>query len=394
MVKQKVTIFDFDETLTATHTFLIHTLENTSNPYDDMQMAIGAADAKQNIKDGVGNFFKHDKDHLSMIATYHNNPSFIAGFISEIFKKKLTYIETLDPGVPGTAIDRYGVEGVETSFFISYIAEGGASFTNTMRRLYLRGKNDQIESLRRTLLAEGLIEDNTLIHYYDDTPNNFEHAKQLRQLNCNLVAKNTRIFTVLETHGLEMPGDVKGSQPTPLSDNMPFFPENREKIKVIHHNKATLNAALERLRRLHLAKNIESVKPHLENFIHLVEEAMDHKNTDLLHNVVDKTYHLLHNSNASLNDYRATAMTMHGHTNKKLQALGASMLAIGLIIAIVMIAMVGAGVLPVLVLPPIMVLSATHAVFGGYSLFVGREQGLCREMNNIADKEATRRVLH
>ncbi len=394
MVKQKITIFDFDQTLTGTHTFSTHTLENTSNPFDDTQMAIGAADAKQNIKKGVEEFFKHDENHLSMIATYHNNPSFIAGFISAIFKKKLTYIETLDAGVSGTAIDRYGVDGVETSFFISYITGGGASFTSTMERLYQHGKNDQIESLRRILLDEGLIEGNTLIHYYDDTSNNFVHAKQLKQLNCYLVDRNNPIFTVLETHCSDMLGDLSKPQPVFSSDKTPLVSENREVNKVIHHNKATLNAALDRLRRLHLTKNIDPVKPHLEKFIHLVEDAMDHKNTDLLHNVVDKTYHLLQDSNASLNDYRATAMIMHGHTNKKLQALGASMLAIGLIIAIVMIAMVSAGVLPVLVLPPIMVLSTTHAVFGGYSLFAGREQGLCKEMNNIAEKEATRRVLH
>ncbi len=183
-------IFDFDLTLTRAHTF------GMTDGYET-----GKENAKSNIKIQANEYFLHDVDHLSSIATYHNDPAFIAGFVAELLGKELTFIETIASDVHGTAIDRYAVMGLDTPFLISYIStRDGEEYAAIVKRLCVHGKNEQLLSLRRVLLNEAWVEEGSVFDFYDDSENNYQCASQLPQINSYLVSAECPMFTVVEKH--------------------------------------------------------------------------------------------------------------------------------------------------------------------------------------------------
>ena len=423
MSKKTYNIFDFDNTLTIKHTFAFHSRESFYDPSDDIMLA-GEKDAKRNLKEGIGVVFKHDLEHLTAIATYHNNPLYIAGFVAGLLKKKLTYIETHESGTLGTAIDRYAVEGTDLPFLISYITGTDDSFTDTMLQLQKHGKNDQINALRRILLRDRLIEESSVINFYDDTPENFSKAKLLPQLNGYLIERENATFTIQEqflyqaspiaakvTPSANGQVNLFGTAPLPVREisgprfgmglNVPvdklhvpteiLSRHDSEKIIPPVVDQATLKASIAKLNKLVFIKQAKSIKRHVRRLIKQVESIMDDKNIHVLQDVVEKTYQLLHEPDSCLNDYRATANAMKGKAYGKLQILGAIMLALGSAIALILMVAAIAGC-PVAVLAPTAVFSATAFIIGGYGLFAGREKGIFAEMNKIAEREEYYRV--
>ena len=191
-------IFDFDQTLTIQHTFAWYSLDCFNGSFAD-KYAVGEDNSKLNAKKGINVVFKHDLEHISAIATYHNNPLFIAGFVAGLLKKKLAYIKTYTSSTEGTAIDRYSVEGSRVPFLISYITDIEPLFSKIVQRLQIHGKNDQINSLRRIFVNEGLMDENTIINFYDDTNENFEHAACLTRTTRHLIKRGTDTFTIVQS---------------------------------------------------------------------------------------------------------------------------------------------------------------------------------------------------
>lgn len=92
---------------------------------------------------GIEAVLKHNNnDELTAIATYHNNPAYIAGYISRILGKELVFQETFYSTQPTTAINVYQVAGIERPFLISYLPDLGDAFQTKMNQL--AGKNNQI----------------------------------------------------------------------------------------------------------------------------------------------------------------------------------------------------------------------------------------------------------
>ena len=194
-----ISIFDFDRTLTKRHTFPWHSLDSYSVPYVyETIYENGNAEALVNMKAGAHEQLKHDAEQLGAIATYHNNPAFIAGFIAVLLGKKLIFKETLlSNSIPVVAINSYEVEGEEKPFLISYIPALGDAFSKTLEKL--AGKNNQITFLRATLFEKGLIKEDEMIQYFDDSEENFNHAKTLSLVNSHWVDPKNNVFTVIKT---------------------------------------------------------------------------------------------------------------------------------------------------------------------------------------------------
>lgn len=193
MALNVLNIFDFDLTLTKNHTFSTYCLDNWNKPFEECYKE-GQRHAEGNLKKSCISAFKHDDIHeLSAIASYHNNPHFIAGYVSKILKKNLLFQRcklSQDPDVPQTAVNFYSVEGIEKPFLISYIPEKGDNFSRRMEDLC--GKNEQILFLKTILQKKGYISDEVIINFYDDSSVNCRAAESLK--NHNL--RNLNIFKV------------------------------------------------------------------------------------------------------------------------------------------------------------------------------------------------------
>jgi hypothetical protein len=199
-----ISIFDFDQTVTIKHTFYRFAL--VTYPDSGSQLShyeAGRANAEQNMKQGVRERLKHNLEHLSAIATYHNNPAFIAGFIARILGNELKFNKTVFSDVsPRTAIDYYSVEGIETPFLISYIPAANDEFDKTLAQLH--GKNEQLTHLKQIFLTEKWIPDNSVINYYDDSYVNFQCAIPLSLINRHYVDPVMSEFTILATVECEL----------------------------------------------------------------------------------------------------------------------------------------------------------------------------------------------
>ena len=204
-------IFDFDQTITRKHTF------GMAGDYQT-----GGDNADTNKKEGIEELLLHnDSEHLSAIATYHNNPAFIAGFVAKILGQELTLIEKIsfdDPSTDlnGTAIDIYSVNGTTTPFLISYINKPMNEHSFTYSTLHTQGKNSQIRALRDIFLQKGQLEENSVVDFYDDDNNNYDRANELNlpYLSCNLVDKYKPKFTITKRQAC--PNSENGAETTLL----------------------------------------------------------------------------------------------------------------------------------------------------------------------------------
>ena len=279
------------------------------------------------------------------------------------------------------------------------------------------------------------MDENTIINFYDDTNENFEHAACLTRTTRHLIKRGTDTFTIVQSCLSPPPSNRLVAEPsaeTPISHisseatkrplvkepdalftaHPPFrlgpvpklargplaaFRDSQSKVTVDEQHqpkhdvdKESLSAAITKLGELELACHTQSIKRHVMAFIKHVKRLMDHKNKALLYDAVEKTYLLLHEPTSSLNEYRTTAEHLRGHPNQKWRVLGTIMLLLGSAIALLLVAAAVAS-WPIVVLAPTAILSTATLGVGGYGLFAGREKGLHVDMNNIAEQEDLRR---
>lgn len=175
-------IFDFDRTISINHTFNDKRIESyesstsTSDIYED-----GKKHAQKNAKVNIKDWLTHENYKISAIATFHNNPHFIAGYVSHILGKELAFskISYPLPNSTDVAHAEFFVEGVDTPFIISYIPKTDDAFQLTLANL--KDKNTQISALIATLQPSTK---NHPVCFYDDSRENYKQAKQLQDLNC------------------------------------------------------------------------------------------------------------------------------------------------------------------------------------------------------------------
>lgn len=148
------------------------------------------------LREDIALHLKHDANNLSAIATFHNNPAFVAGCIAHTFGKELTLVAThSSSSTPAVAIAEYKVEGARP-FLISYLPYVTAQFNKNMN--LLGNKNSQIEFVRSTLLGRGLITESDVIQFYDDSRENYEAASRLPFIQSNLVKGQAGPFIIEE----------------------------------------------------------------------------------------------------------------------------------------------------------------------------------------------------
>ena len=190
-------IFDFDCTLTKKHTFNDFRLEHYIFS-DNIIVGQNAADGFK--KSGIERFLKHDSQQVSAVATSHNNPDFIAGFIGQILNKKFTLIRTDYLQKPTTtAVNYYEVEGTEAPFLISYLPKYDQAFQSAIAQLKATGKNCQINALRDIYLKNQWVSAESDTTFFDDTKENYEEAKKLPQMIAHLIDPNKPQFSVIES---------------------------------------------------------------------------------------------------------------------------------------------------------------------------------------------------
>ena len=188
-------IFDFDQTVSTGHTFPSCKLEALPPHTDHYQL--GKEHALVNIKKDTGKYLKHDEDNLSAIATWHNNPDYIAGYVATLIGKELTLEKTSISDSKFIAVNHYKVAGVSKPFLISYIPQVKIEFQKAITAL--GNKNQQIGLLQLIMLAQQLIQDDSIIDFYEDTNSNFQDAKRLPYIRSHLVERSD-CFNILETH--------------------------------------------------------------------------------------------------------------------------------------------------------------------------------------------------
>lgn len=175
-----VAILDFDLTLTGKHTFNATQLtKQCPLSFYDKEYSKGAEHAMFNLKSGSKEHFKHDdSEHMSAIATFHNNHSYIAGYVSVLLGGCLTLKETYfsEGGLSASAV--YQIEGIKKPFIISYIPATGDLFNTHIAELD-NNKNQQIKNIRQLWCKLKLAQEETPFSFYDDNANNCIHAHSM-----------------------------------------------------------------------------------------------------------------------------------------------------------------------------------------------------------------------
>lgn len=204
---QVVRIFDFDGTLTKGPSFReTHIDVFPRDAIGATQAYRAGVDYAENKKLGIDSYFRHNLNDISCIATYHNNPNFIAGLVSTILGKELIFEQTeLHKSIEiKIAVNRYRIAG-SPDFFIAYIPHsglpitpeglGGPSFETVIKKL--SGKNDHIAMLLKILSDNNSINQDTSIHFYDDSQEHFNKASSL-PINAHLVDSKNHNFDIVQ----------------------------------------------------------------------------------------------------------------------------------------------------------------------------------------------------
>jgi hypothetical protein len=195
----KISILDFDQTVTVDHTFSKNCLDAMLEMTPAQRMAKGAADAQSNIKVGISSEqapFKFSGDQMFCIATYHNNPDYIMGYLSVMLGKKITAGQTMSDDVHGIAIRECFVEGSDKPLLLSYLPKLGAEFQTTMSKLH--GKNEQIAQLRGVLESGGHLQADDVCDFYDDSQPNIAAAANIFNIRAHQVSREAQ-FRVTAT---------------------------------------------------------------------------------------------------------------------------------------------------------------------------------------------------
>ena len=195
-------ISDFDLTLTKSHTFQTRRFEYFADFKPNEIFNYGFQDSlnfkKNNIPTQLFNF---NNDNLLSIATYHNNPDYIAGFMSGILGKRIDVngvIYTHYYNKPGPSIKAYKVEGTDKSLLISYLDAQSGYFNALINSL--NGKDEQLFHLAQVAGWLELVDAKTHCDFFEDTEKNYHIATQFKDLpnfNAHLVSNETPEFVVI-----------------------------------------------------------------------------------------------------------------------------------------------------------------------------------------------------
>lgn len=175
-----LSIFDFDQTLTKGNTPSSAYRPNEPNRSYQAGRKMAFLQAKKNIE----KYLVHNEEQISAIATYHNNPAYIAGFVSTLLRKDLIFNETIVlPESPPIAIDIYKVTGQEHPFLISYIPD--VAFSKTVSELQETGKNKQLSHLEQVIKEKKILpsDSKAKVNFYDGTEKNCSQAIQHPLIN-------------------------------------------------------------------------------------------------------------------------------------------------------------------------------------------------------------------
>lgn len=192
----KFIISDFDQTITQHHTFSSNkAIINPTAGWKDAQYHLGKSHAQNNLKKNVELFIKHDDFHLCAIATFHNNPDFIAGYMAVLLGKELIYKATISPkSDTEIAIDIFETSGLKKPLLISRLTLTGEAYLNLMNTH--PDKNRQIEHIRAVWEALGYMNKSDLIHFFDDSIHNIKQSASLPHLeNHQVIADSPRFMT-------------------------------------------------------------------------------------------------------------------------------------------------------------------------------------------------------
>jgi hypothetical protein len=189
-----LSVLDFDQTITIGHTFSENSLDSHMQKgldTPDKSLQAGIDDAKHNIKAGIHKDvipFKFSAEAFFSIATYHNNPDFIMGYLSALLGKKITAAKTTTADNGNIALRECIVEGFETPLLISYIPKTGAQFQEAMAKLH--GKNEQIGMITDALKSKGIMKELEPFDYYDDSKANIDAAVAVPYVTAHQVNTN------------------------------------------------------------------------------------------------------------------------------------------------------------------------------------------------------------
>ena len=184
-----VSVLDFDLTLTKEHTYRKSRLDvmQQEGQTAEERIEIGRQAADNNLKDNLKNtsnpLLSLEGDNVFAIATYHNNPDYIAGYYEAISGKTVTPIpDSVKYSEDGkVALRQYQVQGIDKPFTVSYIPALGQDYQNIIANL--DGKNEQMNLIQQTFESSALMNHDDPMHLYDDSRPNIEAA-------------NTRVNTV------------------------------------------------------------------------------------------------------------------------------------------------------------------------------------------------------
>ncbi|KTD46280.1 Uncharacterised protein [Legionella quateirensis] len=187
-------IFDFDLSVTRKHTFKRTQILTTQCPFtfNEQEYHRGIAHAHSNLKAHVNEFLKHDdSDNMSAIATFHNNHSYIAGYMAFLFERHLTLkeIRFSTGGLSAAAI--YQIEGITKPFIISYIPAADDVFNLHIDDLE-NNKNHQINHIRQIWHTLKLAEEDAPVCFYDDNAHNCYQALSMPLIKVNQVNRHAQ----------------------------------------------------------------------------------------------------------------------------------------------------------------------------------------------------------
>jgi hypothetical protein len=179
-------IFELDGTISITPTIAEYCIDK-AKPTED-QYELGKKIGRINRKKSVEHFFIHNDYELCGIATLHNNPAFVAGYIAALLNKELTFIQTIySKTTPDIAVNEYIVKGLDKPIFICFVPHIGKEYHAALNALRV-DKNVQIDFLRKIWIENRLIQRTSVIDLYDNSFKVCEAAQKLLYVNIHKVS--------------------------------------------------------------------------------------------------------------------------------------------------------------------------------------------------------------
>jgi len=200
----QLNIFDFDQTISNHHTFHGASVKankdlNVSLDRQEARIKVGAQKAVSNLKQNLPQeLFSLEGANLFAIATYHNNPDYIAGYLQHFLGKNIAPTDEVHYSEePVVAVRIYKIEGSEKPLLISYLPATGQDFNELMGKLDC--KNNQINLLQKVALEKQIINGSTHYDFFDDSGANITAARKVfdeSNLTAHHIDKNNCSFSL------------------------------------------------------------------------------------------------------------------------------------------------------------------------------------------------------